>query len=369
VAHDFNNLLTVITGRSEILLERLPPENPLRRHVDSIQRTALKAAELIHQLLAFSRKQVRQPRVLDLNAVVAGTEDMLRRLIGEHIELKSHHAVKLGRVQADPGQVEQVLLNLVVNARDAMPRGGVLRIETTDVVLDEVFVQGHPGARPGPFVRLTVADTGHGMSAETRARAFEPFFTTKRPGQGTGLGLATVYGIVKQSDGYVWVESEPGQGARFDVYLPRVDAAAGALPAVLAPAGLTPGSETVLLVEDEDEVRELAREVLQLSGYTLLVARHGREALALAQHHRGPIHLLLTDVVMPHMSGRDLAQHLIEERPNLRVLYMSGYTGDAIVHHGVLDPDAELLPKPFRSDTLAARVRERLDAPPARVSR
>jgi signal transduction histidine kinase/CheY-like chemotaxis protein len=364
VAHDFNNLLTVITGRSEILLQRLSPEEPLRRHVDSIQRTAFKAAELIHQLLAFSRKQVRQPRVLDLNQVVAGAEELLRRLIGEHIELQSRHAPHLGRVQADPAQLEQVLLNLVVNARDAMPRGGLLRIETADVVLDRAFVESHLGSRPGPFVRLTVSDTGLGMSAETRARVFEPFFTTKPPGQGTGLGLATVYGIVKQSDGYIWVDSEEGQGARFDVYLPRVDAPAEALPSVLAPVGLPQGSETILLVEDEDEVRELAREVLQLSGYTLLVARHGREALALAQAYRGSIDLLLTDVVMPHMSGRDLAQRLQEERPTLRVLYMSGYTEDAIVHHGVLDHDAQLLPKPFRSDTLATTVRDQLDARP-----
>jgi len=362
VAHDFNNLLTVITGRSELLLRRLGPDEPFRRQVELIQQTAFRAADLIRQLLAFSRKQMLQPKVLDLNAVVAGMEGMLRRLIGEHIELVSLRDPMLGQVKADPGQLEQVIMNLAVNARDAMPQGGALTIWTANVDLDGAFTRSHAGARPGPYVMLAVEDTGVGMDADTRAHVFEPFFTTKGPGKGTGLGLATVYGIVKQSGGYVLVKSEPGQGSQFEIYLPRLEEPVDAPEEAIARSGLPRGSETVLLVEDQDEVRDLAREILEMSGYTVLEARHGREALLVCERHAGPLHLLLTDVVMPHMGGRELADRLAPAYPGLKVLYMSGYTEDAIVHHGVLDPGTSLLQKPFTSDVLAKRVRDLLDA-------
>ncbi len=363
VAHDFNNLLTVIGGRSELLLQRLRPGEPLRRHAELIEKTAKRAATLTQQLLAFSRKQMLQPKVLDLNAVVADTSKILRRLIGEDIELVMVTDPALGRVEADPGQLAQVILNLAVNARDAMPRGGRLILKTANVELDDGFVRHHAGGRSGSHVMLEVSDTGIGMDAETRSHLFEPFFTTKGPGEGTGLGLATVYGIVKQSGGYVEVQSEPGRGTTFKIYLPRVEEVAGSLDAGPAAQDVPSGLETVLLVEDEEDVRDLAREILEMSGYTVLEARHGREALAVNDRHAGPIHLLLTDVVMPEMGGRALADHLGPRRPEMRALYMSGYTGDALGRHGVLEANVALLRKPFTPEVLARRVREVLDSP------
>jgi PAS domain S-box-containing protein len=361
VAHDFNNLLTVITGRGEMLLRGLEGDQRLRRHAECIQETGGRATELVRQLLAFSRKQRLTPKVLDLNAVVAGMERMLRRLIGEHIELKGRYEADLWRVKADPGQLEQVIVNLVVNARDAMPDGGVLTLETGNVELDAAFAESHLGASPGPHVLLAVTDTGVGIDAETRSHLFEPFFTTKGPGKGTGLGLATVYGIVKQSGGHVSVDSEPGQGARFGVYLPRVDAPIDPPPPAAAGAPPSGGSETILLVEDQEEVRALAREVLQVSGYRVLEAANGPAAVAEATRHAGQIDLLLTDVVMPQMNGRELADRLGRVRPEMGVLYMSGYSDGALVARGALDARAPLLPKPFTSDVLATRVREFLD--------
>jgi len=362
VAHDFNNLLTVISGRSELLLRRLRADDPLRQGLDLIHSTAERAAELTRQLLAFSRKQVLQPQVLQLNAVVAGLAPMLQRLISEDIELLTVLDPALGPVKADSAQLEQVLLNLAVNARDAMPQGGRLTLETANVSLDATYARQHGGVQPGPYVMLAVTDTGCGMDAETRAHIFEPFFTTKGPGKGTGLGLATVYGIVKQSGGHIWVYSEPGQGTTFKTYLPQVDGAGEMSgPGTPLPKAAQ-GSETLLLVEDEQGVRELARDILQAAGYTVLEASYGSEALQICRRYPGPMHLLLTDVVMPHMSGRQLAERLAPLYPEMKVLYMSGYTDNAVVHHGVLDPGTAYLQKPFTPDSLARKVREILDA-------
>jgi PAS domain S-box-containing protein len=368
VAHDFNNLLTVIRGRAELLLRRLTPTDPHRRHLELLEESADRAAALTHQLLAFSRKQVLQPKVLDLNALLAGIEQMLRRLIGEDIEVVVKPAPGLSAVAADPGQLEQVLMNLVVNARDAMPRGGRLTLETADIELDEASARLHPGARPGLYVMLAVSDTGIGMDAETQARLFEPFFTTKGPGKGTGLGLATVYGIVKQSGGGIWVYSEPGWGTTFKIYLPRVGGPAEGAEPSRARLARSWASETVLLVEDEDGVRHFAREVLQLHGYTVLEARDPGEALRLGAEHPGPIHLLVTDVVMPQMSGRDVASRLAPGRPEMRVLYMSGYTDEAVVNHGVLVAGTAFLQKPFSVTGLAQKVQEVLSAPPPQAA-
>ena len=356
VAHDFNNLLTVITGRTELLLLRLSADDPHRRDVELVRKTADRAASLTQQLLAFSRKQMLQPRVLDLNGVVAGMAQMLKPLIGETIELETSLDPVLGRVKADPAQIEQIVLNLAVNARDAMPQGGRLTIETTNVDLDQAFVDSHPGSAVGPHAMLSVRDTGIGMGPEVQAHLFEPFFSTKGVGKGTGLGLATVYGIVKQHGGYIRIESAPGSGTTVRIYLARMAAVsdAAATPAPAAPAA--GGSGTVLVVEDEGELRDLAAEVLGLAGYTVLSAGGPSDALEIARRHAGPIHLLLTDVVMPEMSGRDLAGRLVPERPGLKILYMSGYTDDAIVHHGVLDPGTVLLQKPFTPDRLTRMV-------------
>jgi signal transduction histidine kinase/ActR/RegA family two-component response regulator len=364
VAHDFNNLLTVILGRTEILLEPLPPEDPMRRGIELIRRTAGRAAELTRQLLAFSRKQVLEPVVLDLNTVATEMKDMLGRLIGEDIALLTTPSPGLGRVKADRGQIEQVLMNLAVNARDAMPQGGRLILETAEVELDEEYARRHVGARPGPHVMLAVSDTGTGIPREIRSQIFEPFFTTKEPGKGTGLGLATVYGIVKQSGGYIEVESEPGRGTTFRIYLPRFDAPSAAGDRGPRPAAATGGTETILLVEDEEGVRELARDILRANGYTVLEARNGPEALLICERHQGPLDLLLTDVVMPRMSGRELAERLAPLRPDLRVLYMSGYTDDAVIRHGVLGAGTAFLQKPFTPAVLVQRVRETLDTAP-----
>jgi two-component system cell cycle sensor histidine kinase/response regulator CckA len=363
VAHDFNNLLTVILGRSDLLMQSLAGEDPLRRSAELIKTTAERAATLTHQLLAFSRRQTLQPRVLDLNALIVGMTAMLRRLIGEHIEMVSELDPEVDRVRADPAQLEQVVLNLVVNARDAMPGGGRLTVATGTLELDEVAAAQLPEVSPGRYVTLTVSDTGTGMDEATQAHLFEPFFTTKGPGKGTGLGLATVYGIVKQSGGHVLFESMLGIGTTFRILLPGVPDAVDDLGAGLGRPRALPGTETILLVEDEEELRELAREVLEAEGYRVLEAASGSAAMAVAAEHQGPIHLVITDVVMPGMSGPETVDHLARDRPELRVLYMSGYTDDAIGQHGVLAPGVALIAKPFTPADLGSRVREVLDAP------
>ena len=365
IAHDFNNLLMVIQGYGDLLVERLPTGDPLRRNAEQIQMASQRATSLTRQLLAFSRKQMLAPKILNVQTVVADMEKILRRLIGEDIQLETSSAPDLGLVKADRSQIEQVILNLAVNARDAMPQGGRLTIETANVELDASY--SHPPAvlSPGKYVMLAVTDNGCGMDAETQAHVFEPFFTTKEKGKGTGLGLATVYGVVKQSGGYVWVYSEPGRGTSFKIYLPRI--AETAVPAgregksdMQVPQR---GSETILLVEDEKGVRELAREYLTSSGYAVIEAEDGHTALELAAMHVGPIHLLLTDVVMPGISGRELAERVGQIRPGIKIIYMSGYTDQAVVHHGILDNDAILLQKPFTLMTLAGKLREMLAAP------
>ena len=362
VAHDFNNLLGVITGYGDLLLHEIGPGHPSHRRVVEIRKAADRAASLTRQLLAFSRKQVLQLRVLDLNAVVAGIEPMLRRLIGEHIALITALDNGVGRVKADLGQMEQVIANLAVNARDAMPRGGKLLIETGNVELDAVYAATRADARPGPHVMLAVSDTGHGMDAEVLGHMFEPFYTTKAPGLGTGLGLATVYGIVRQLGGQVMVYSEVERGTSFKIYLPRLEAAADQLQ-VAAAAGPPPGgTETVLLVEDEPALRVLVEEILTKGGYHVLQNEKPEAALALAASHGGAIDLVLTDVIMPNMSGRQMADALRLERPRIRVLFMSGYTDDAISHHGILEPGTHFLEKPFTADGLLRKIREVLEA-------
>jgi PAS domain S-box-containing protein len=357
VAHDFNNMLNVIVGYGELGAKKLPKGHSAHKNLDEMLKAAGRAAGLTRQLLAFSRKQVLQPKVLDLNAVVAEMDKMLRRLIGEDIRLVSSPAQGLGHVKADPGQIEQVLLNLAVNARDAMPKGGALVLETADVILDDAYARTRPDARPGPHVMLAVSDTGHGMDAKTVGRIFEPFFTTKPEGKGTGLGLSTVYGIVRQSGGHIGVYSEPGRGTTFKVYLPRIDGEAEAAKTSDA-SPPPPGTETILLVEDEQALREMTREILESSGYRVLEGSGPEEALALARTHMGPIALALTDVVMPGMSGLDLAKGLRGVQPSTKVLYMSGYTDDAIGHHGLLDEKTHFLQKPFTSERLLRKVRQ-----------
>jgi PAS domain S-box-containing protein len=358
IAHDFNNLLTAVSGYGEILLDSLKPDDPSRTYVDEIRDAARRAADLTRQLLAFSRKQVLEPSVLDLNAVLADMDKMLRRVIGEDVTLVTALDPAVGHVKADRGQVEQVIMNLVVNARDAMPKGGRLTLETRNVELDPSYVKSHPEATPGPHVLLAVSDTGGGIPAEVLPRIFEPFFTTKERGKGTGLGLATVYGIVKQSGGHISAYSEPGRGAAFKVYLARVDGKVDARPAPGESRSAAGGTETILIVEDESPVRKLLAQILRRNGYTLIEAATGIDALAAASRHGGPIHLMVTDVVMPGMSGRDLARKMEPLRPDMKVLYISGYTENAIVHHGELDPGTAFLAKPFTPAALAQKVRE-----------
>ncbi|MBZ5631425.1 MAG: response regulator, partial [Acidobacteriia bacterium] len=360
VAHDFNNLLMVISGYCELLLGQLGPDPELRRPAEEILQATDRAAALTRQLLAFSRKQVQTPRVLDLNAVVAEHLKMLPRLIGEDIKLIFIPGALSGHVRVDPGQIQQVIMNLAVNARDAMPNGGELIIETANVSLDEQYSRQHPNVLPGECVSLTITDTGSGMDAETVSHLFEPFFTTKGQ-KGTGLGLSTVYGIVKQSDGHIWAESEVGRGSSFHIYLPHI--AETGQPAQPEPAEHRPpqGRETVLIVEDEPELRSLARAFLEARGYTVLEAGNGAAAIRASRMLPGPIHLLLTDVIMPGMNGRELAEQVTGDRPGIRVLYMSGYVEDAIGRNGTLDPQINLLEKPFTSATLARKVREVLD--------
>jgi nitrogen-specific signal transduction histidine kinase/CheY-like chemotaxis protein len=363
VAHDFNNLLTVINGQTALSLRRLSQDDPVYRKLETIKEAGERAASLTRQLLAFSRKQIMQPKVLDLNQAIFETNKMLQRLIGEDIDLLIGLMPDLGKVKADPGQIEQVLMNLTVNARDAMPKGGKLTIETQNVYVDEEYSSRHLSVRPGRYVMLAVSDTGCGMDAATQERIFEPFFTTKETGKGTGLGLSTVYGIVKQSGGNVWVYSEVGRGTTFKIYLPCVASAAEEFKAITNDAMGTPGTETVLLVEDEEMVRNMTREILHESGYRVLEAKHGHEALLVSERHDGPIHLMLSDVVMPRMSGRELAEQLSPTRREMKVLYMSGYTDDAIVHHGVLDEGMAFIEKPFTPNALTRKLREVLGAP------
>jgi PAS domain S-box-containing protein len=361
VAHDFNNLMTAVIGYSDLLLMRLPTDDSSRSAIELIKRAGESAAALTQRLLAFSRKQVLQPLVLDLNAVVANTEKMLQRMIGEDIELVAQCDPALHPILADPGQMEQVIMNLAVNARDAMPRGGKLMIETTNTVLDEAYCRQRLGVQPGRYVMLSVSDTGIGMDAETRSHLFEPFFTTKPRDRGTGLGLATVYGIVKQSRGHIWVYSEAGKGSTFKVYLPaaarQAEQAAQPHKAVQAYRG----SETIMVAEDNAGVRELAVAILKAHGYTVLAEDSGQSCLHRLLDRHGPVDLLLTDVVMPDLNGKDLARRAVERFPNLKVLFMSGYTDNVIVRHGVLEKGVHFIQKPFAMEALAAKVREVLD--------
>ncbi|HUZ45802.1 MAG TPA: response regulator [Terriglobia bacterium] len=358
VAHDFNNLLTVIAGYCQLLLDRLGPNDPMRTSVGQIKEAGDRAASLTRQLLAFSRKQVLAPQVLNLNQVVANMNKMLTRLIGEDVELVTICFPGLWRVKADPGQIEQVMMNLAVNARDAMPRGGKLTIETANANLDKNFPDQHFVIIPGSYVMLAVSDTGTGMNQEIRSRIFEPFYTTKELGKGTGLGLSTVYGIVKQSGGYIWVYSEPEKGTTFKVYLPRAEADAEEPKQAESVLRTQAGSETILLVEDNEAVRTFVRCVLEARGYRLLEAGGSEDALKAVERHAGPIHLLLTDVVMPRMSGTELALRIASLHPETKVLYMSGYTDNAIVHHGVLDAGRHFLQKPFIPEALTQKIRE-----------
>jgi two-component system cell cycle sensor histidine kinase/response regulator CckA len=361
VAHDFNNLLTIISGYSEIVEKKLPAGDPVRELVREIRKAGERAAGLTRQLLSFSRKTVLQPGVLDLNVVLADSLKMLGRLVGEDVEVATVLASSLGRVKIDPGQFDQAIVNLAVNARDAMPQGGKLTFETMNIDLDANFCRMNPGSTPGLHVMLAVSDTGSGMSEETRARIFEPFFTTKEPGKGTGLGLAMVYGFIQQSGGHIAVSSELNHGTTFKLYFPQVREAVRESKSHPGLRLMPNGAETILLVEDEDGVRALARHVLQMSGYMILEARDGGEALRLAQRHPGPIHLLLTDVVMPGIGGRLVSERLAALKPGVKTLFMSGYTDDAVVRHGILETETHFLQKPYTPAALAQKVREVLD--------
>jgi PAS domain S-box-containing protein len=361
IAHDFNNLLTAINGYSGLALKRLDDASPVKSYIEEVAKAGDRAANLTRQLLAFSRKQILEPKVLDLNEVVGDMSKMLRRTIGEDLEFATILSSDLGRVKADPGQIEQIIMNLVVNARDAMPSGGKVTIETANVFLDGEYAREHLPTLPGQYVMLAISDTGMGMDAETQARIFEPFFTTKELGKGTGLGLSTVYGIVKQSDGFVWVYSEPGHGTTFKIYLPQVDAEKTTKGKPVDEAAQH-GSETILVVEDEEVVRKVAREILEGAGYHALVADKGEEAIRLCAEYPQEIHLLLSDVVMPGASGKEIAERLVPLRPEMKVLFMSGYTDETIVHHGVLDPGVKFIQKPFTVATLCRKVREVLDS-------
>ena len=360
VAHDFNNLLTAIIGYTQLMQRRFPADHPAARDAEEVLGAAERAASLTRQLLIFSRQQVLEPRVLDLNSIVTDMDRMLRRLIGADIDLLTAPARDLGRIKADPGQIEQVLVNLVVNARDAMPSGGKLTIETGNVELDEHYVRDHPLARPGQYVILTAADSGCGMDPETQARIFEPFFTTKGVGKGTGLGLSTVHGIVQQSGGHIEVYSEVGMGSVFKVYLPCVGEAVD--QAVSREGGLpTRGTETLLLVEDEARVRNVVAETLRLNGYTVLEACEPGEAISRAHEHAGRLDLLLADVMLPGMNGPELAGRITRLHPEAKVLFMSGYTDNAIIHQGLLGSEAAFLQKPFTAEGLLRRIRGLLD--------
>jgi PAS domain S-box-containing protein len=361
IAHDFNNLLTVISGNCELSLLELKEGDSLKGNIEEIKAAVDRATSLTRQLLAFSRRQILDTKVLDLNTIIRDLDKMLRRVIGEDIELVTLLSDGVGTVKTDPGWMEQVIINLAVNARDAMPSGGKLIIETTNVELDESYAHSHVAMKPGRYVKLCVGDTGIGMSPEVREHLFEPFFTTKEKGKGTGLGLSTVYGIVMQSGGNIWVYSEPGLGTTFKIYLPRVDESFEEMREKVTREELPCGGETILVVEDEEDVRRLAVRVLERQGYTVLETSCGDDALVLSKKRKEPIHMILTDVVMPRMSGRQLADQLLPLHPKMKVLYMSGYTDNAIVHHGVLEEGINYIQKPFTIDGLARKVREVLE--------
>jgi PAS domain S-box-containing protein len=363
LAHDFNNLLTAIHGYGELLGQGLPDGDPRRADLNEILRAADRAAEMTRQLIAFSRRQILRPRVLDPAEIVEGIVPMLRRLMGEHITLVTHKEPDLGNVKADPSQLEQVILNLAVNARDAMPEGGELTIETANVELDSKYARAHPEVGPGRYVLLSFTDTGVGMDPDTEARAFEPFFTTKEPGNGTGLGLATVYGIVKQSSGSIYLYTEPGRGTTFKIYLPRVEEEAAAVTEAVTVRPTTPGSETILLVEDNAAVRGFCRRVLEEQSYTVLEATSGAAALPLAASQIGSLDLLVTDVVMPGMQGHQLADRLWADRPDMPVLYISGFTENPVMSHGISRREVAFLPKPFTAEALGRAVRDAIDRP------
>jgi len=362
VAHDFNNVLSVILGYTSMIQQDLKPGEPLRADIDEIKLAGERAAQLTRQLLAFSRQQALETKVLDLNLVVGGMENMLRRLLGADIDLTLLPSAELWNVRADPGQVEQVLMNLAVNARDAMPQGGKLTVEVKNVELDQDYADVHHEVKPGSYVMLAVSDSGLGMDRATAARIFEPFFTTKEKGKGTGLGLSTVFGIVKQSGGHVWVYSEPNHGTTFKIYLPRVEGAAVTNTADVVASRTTRGTETVLLVDDDDQVRTVARGILRRLGYLVLEASNGGEALMISEQHPAKIQLLLTDVVLPRMSGRQIAERITSMRPGIDVLFMSGYTDDAVLQHGILESGVAYLQKPLTSESMARKVRQVLDS-------
>jgi len=361
VAHDFNNILSVILGHAELMMTTFDPEDPLLADVDEIRAAGVRAAELTRQLLAFSRQQVLASKIIDLGQSVAAMEKMLRRLLGEDVELATVLAPALWSTKGDPGQIEQVIMNLAVNARDAMPTGGNLTIEVSNVTLSAEDAAAYHDVAPGDYVMLTATDTGTGMSAETQARIFEPFFTTKEVGKGTGLGLATVFGIVKQSGGHIWVYSELGHGTTFKVFFPRNGGEEAVRPSVRPKPELARGTETILLVEDDNQVRALARDVLRRQGYVVLEAANGTEALTICKQHGAEIALLLADVILPRMSGRQIAERAQQLRPGLKVLFMSGYTDDAVLRHGVLDAGVAYLQKPITPTSLALKVRQVLD--------
>ncbi|MBE7467429.1 MAG: response regulator [Planctomycetes bacterium] len=357
VAHDFNNLLTIINGRCQLAIERLAAEDPLFTELELILKTGERAAALTRQLLAFSRKQILAPRTLNLNSIVSEMQRMLSRLISEDIELLTVLEPLLGAIKADPSQVEQVIMNLVVNARDAMPQGGRLTIETRNAELDDAYARSHPSVKPGAYVMIAVADTGVGMDEATQAKIFDPFFTTKELGRGTGLGLSTVYGIVRQSEGHIWVYSVPGQGSVLKVYFPRVYSAVDTVVKAELAKTAEAGKATILVAEDEQAIRDLIREILTVRGYTVLTASDGEEAFRLAQTHSGTIDLLMADVVMPKLSGKDLAARVVALRPEIQTLYMSGFSDDTLTNRGVLSGDVEFIEKPFTLDTLTDRVK------------
>lgn len=361
IAHDFNNMLTAINGYSDLTLRRLKEDDPLRHNIEEIKKAGIRSAALTHQLLAFSRQQILQPKVLSLNRAITDTSDMLQRLIGEDVRLATVLHPKAGQVEVDPGQLSQIIINLAVNARDVMPQGGTLTIETANVFLDPDYARQHATVIPGAYVMMAVSDTGTGMTAETQEHIFEPFFTTKEVGKGTGLGLATVYGIVKQSGGNIMVYSEEGIGTTFKVYLPRVIQQSEAEDTRNTSDELPQGTETILLVEDEDVVRTLTRQILEMCGYTVLEAGNGVEAISLCEKHDCHIHLLMTDVVMPQMGGRELSERFAAIYPQMRILFTSGYTDDAVVRHGVIEAGTNFIQKPFTPDALAHKVRAILD--------
>ncbi len=358
IAHDFNNLLTAIIGYSQMAMRHMEQDSPAKNDIKEVEKAGKRAAELTAQLLAFSRKQVLQPKIIDLNQIVANIERMLHRVIGEDIQLSTKLSPDLGQVKADPGQIEQIIMNLAVNARDAMPRVGKLTIETANVELDESYAHTHVSVKTGPHVMLAFSDTGIGMDKQTQARIFEPFFTTKESGKGTGLGLSTVYGIVKQSGGNLWVYSEKGKGTTFKIYLPRIEELTEPEETIAPALDSYSDTGTILLVEDDLTVRQLTRQILESNGYTILEATSSADALEICQQHEGKINLIITDVIMPEMSGRELAYQLMQLGNDVKVLYMSGYTDNSIVHHGILDAETPFLQKPFTSDSLTRKVRE-----------